>query len=344
MSSPQPVVYVFYGQDEPTLRDKLSEFCRQYSTDLSTDMNVARFDGRSARLAEIANAASTLPFLADVRLVLVEDITDSADAKETIDEIGLLIKRLPDWARLVFVETGLQATGQDSEAATRRKTGRRQLVTKLVKLVEDDPRGRALSFDAPKNVARWIVQRAGEMSIAIEHDAASLLAERIGDDLILANTEIEKLATYAGWQRAISREDVVLLTPYLPEANIFSLVDALGQRNGRTALDLLKKLLDEGDEPLRIFGMIVRQYRLLLQMREQIEMGASVSQAAHVLGLKDYPAKLIHTQAQRYSLDLLERVYRLLLETDLAIKTGIQEPSLALDVLIARLARSKATF
>ncbi|MCC6904987.1 MAG: DNA polymerase III subunit delta [Anaerolineae bacterium] len=339
MNSPIAVAYVFHGQDEPTLRERLAAFCRDYSSDLNTDMNVARLDGRSLRLADIETSAATLPFLAETRLVLIDNLTESPAIKTLLEEIKALIPRLPGWSRVVFIETNLQNQPQESQNEGRRKVSRRTAIKQLVDTIEHDPRGKVFAFEPPNNTARWVQDRAQKHGVAIDPTAAAQLANRIGENFVLADIELQKLAAYTNWARPIMVEDVDALTPYTPEANIFNMVDALGKRDGKVALNLLRQLIEEGDEPLRIFGMIIRQYRLLLQMREQLDEGSSVRQAGQTLGMKDYPAQKIGEQAKQYTLSQLDRVYHLLLETDMSIKTGQQDPAIALEMLVARLAR-----
>jgi DNA polymerase-3 subunit delta len=339
-SSPQAVAYVFHGQDEPGLKDRLAAFCGDLFADpMAADLNTTRLESETVQPGDIEAAAGTLPFMSDVRLVLVENVTDANLARDLIDRIPDLIPALPDSTRLVFVETGVQGHTQDSPAALKRKTARRAALKKLINAVENDPRGKILAFDLPRDPGRWITERAAQHRAAIEPGAARLLAERIGSDLTLADTELAKLATYTNGERPISAEDVDLLTPYSPEASIFHMVDALGQRRGKAALSLLHRLIDDGDEPLRIFGMIVRQYRLLIQMREHLDGGQPASSAPQALGVRDFVARKLAGQARQYRLDQLERIYHFLLETDLSIKTGEIEPQLALESFIARLSR-----
>ncbi|NDJ34655.1 MAG: DNA polymerase III subunit delta [Chloroflexi bacterium] len=344
MSSPEAVVYLFHGTDEPTLRDRLTAFLAEYSSSPATDMNFTRLEGRSLELSDIVNAAGTLPFLADVRVVVVDNLTESGQAKELVkDGLAALIAVLPDWARVVFVETGTGSQQGDTQGEGKRKSTRRQLVKKLVSLVERDPRGKVLSFDSPSSDsdrARWVEKRASFYEAAIDRPAAALLANRIGDELTLIDIELMKLATYVNGERAISSQDVELLTPYESEANIFNMVDALGQRNGRVALALLRQMTVEEDQPpLRVFSMMVRQYRLLLQMKEQLEQGRSPHDASKLMGIHNFVAQKLAGQSRNYSLRLLERIYEVLLETDVDIKTGRQDPQLALETLVARLAR-----
>lgn len=338
--SPAAIAYVFHGEDTPALKEHLNAFVGELLGDPTTaDLNTTRLEGETIQPGEIESAAGALPFLADVRLVLVNNLTLSGTGRDLVKSLPDLLPTLPDTARVIFVETGLKGQSQDSPAEQKRKAARRSALKKLVNAVENDPRGKVLAFDPPKDARRWITERAARYETRIEAGAVEMLAERIGDDLTLVDNELVKLLTYTNNERPISAKDVDLLTPYSPEANIFQMVDALGQRDGKTALAMLHRLLDEKEEPLRIFGMIARQFRLLIQMREHLDSGHSAGSAPQTLGIRDFIARKLASQARHYRLDQLERIYDYLLETDLDIKQGKIEATLALETLIALLAR-----
>ncbi len=350
MSSPTPVTYVFHGHDEPTLKDRLATFCAESLDPASADFNITRLEGKTVQAGEIETAAMSLPFLGAVRLVLVDNLSEATNARALIEMLPEMIPRLPDWARLIFVELNLVDHPQDSQSEHKRKVSRRQMLKRLVNVVENDPRGKVMAFNIPRNLARWLDERASHYGASIEPVAARALAERIGHDLTLVDTELAKLATYTKGERAITVDDVDLMTPFTPEANIFHMVDALGQGNGSVALGLLHQLLDSGDEPLRIFGMIVRQYRLLIQMREHLDSGGTVNSASEALGIQDFIARKLAGQARHTSLEQLERIYTYLLEVDLDIKTGkyekfgrLEPAAFALDELVARLSGRSST-
>jgi len=335
MSSPTPVAYIFYGHDEPTLKEKLDELIQKSTNPASADLNMSRLDGRTASVGEIEMAARSLPFLADVRLVLVENLTESASGRAAVEHVGGMIPTLPDSTRLIFLETG--RSEDDGDSGGKRSAGRQQALKKLINQIEADPRGVVIACEPPPDIARWLQNRAKKHSASLDGGGARLLAERIGSNLVLGDTELAKLATYAA-DRPITAEDVNLLTPYSAEANIFAMVDALGQRKGQIALTALRQLFDDGDEPLKVFGMITRQFRLLIQMREQLDAGVSANTAAQNLSLRDFIARKLAEQARLYRMDQLERILEYLLETDVAIKTGKIDGELALEQLVARLA------
>jgi DNA polymerase III subunit delta len=121
------------------------------------------------------------------------------------------------------------------------------------------------------------------------------------------------------------------------QSDIFAMVDAIGERNGQKALELLHILLEEMDF-IPLFGMVIRQFRLLIQAREILDLGGTERDLIETLGLHPFVAEKIWTQARQFDLPSLEMIYYHLLEIDLGEKTGRMPGELALDVLIARLA------
>jgi DNA polymerase-3 subunit delta len=317
----EPTFYVFQGEDELTLRERLTDLRARLGDPIIADLNTTTLDGKTVSLGQIQNAAGSAPFLSERRLVIVENLFKTANGDALLDGLLAYLPTLPDWARVIFVETPAKLPASHP----------------LIRLANEHPRGRVVNFDPPDNLERWIMKRAARYEASVEPQAAHELAERIHGDLRLADVELAKLATYVDGQRPIAPDDVALFTPYTAEANIFQMVDAFGHGDGRTAARLLHRLLDEGEEPLKIFGMIVRQYRLLILAREHLDSGLPEHQAADTLGLHSYVAQKAIEQSRAYRLDQLERVYRFLLATDLSIKTGEVDPTLALDLLASTL-------
>jgi DNA polymerase-3 subunit delta len=84
--------------------------------------------------------------------------------------------------------------------------------------------------------------------------------------------------------------------------------------------------------------MIVRQFRLLIQVQELKAQGGRPQDIAQALKLHPFPARKLYDQAARFTASQLEQVYRHLLDIDVAIKTGELDTEVALDLLIAGLA------
>jgi DNA polymerase-3 subunit delta len=337
MTRPKPTFYVLHGEDEFTRSETLADFKRRLGPPGTGDLNTTVLDGRKLTLGELHHACDAVPFLADRRLVIVEGLLSRltprkgqtlSDAKrKLLDDLAAYLTHLPPTTRLVLVE--------DHPLPPKHP---------ILKLAKQEHRGYVKQFDHPdaKALPGWIRKRVQKRGGRIEPRAAHRLAAVVGADLRLLDQEIVKLVTYSGGERAISPSDVETLVPYSQDAVIFDLVDALGRRDGSTAAKTLHRLIVEGEHPLGLLGMIVRQFRLLIQVKTLKVQGTPSRDVAKTLGIHPFPARKLHHQATHFTPAQLEKIYRYLSDTDLDIKTGKIDAEVALDLLVAGLAGTES--
>jgi DNA polymerase-3 subunit delta len=194
-------------------------------------------------------------------------------------------------------------------------------------------------YNLPKRweMPRWIESEAKKQGGRIEPDAAVLLSERVGEDTRIAAQELTKLLAYANFERPISVLDVERVSILSAQGSVFELVDALGQRDGKKAQHTLHQLLEDEDA-LEFWGMVIRQFRLLIQTRELLDENSSVQEIQKSLGLHEFVAQKVTNQAKRFSMPVLEAIYHKLLEIDEGVKTSQVPLNVALDTFIIELA------
>lgn len=317
--------FIFHGKDEFTQAETLSQLKSGLGDPAMVDLNTTLFDGRTLRLWELMQVCDTIPFLAEKRLVIVEGLLEHLGGKGREKERDALLEylpQLPPTTRLALVE---------------RKTLSSK--NRFIKLAQSSSMGYEKSFQVPQwgGLERWIVKRVEDHGGAIHPHAATLLATDVGEDLRLLEMEITKLLTFCNFSRPIQPADVELLTPCAAQADIFALVDAIGQRRGQAAATLLRRKLEAGDEPLYLLAMIVRQIRLLIQVKEKSEQGYRSDEIARQAKIHPYVTGKLVRQTQNFGLTRLEAIHRQLLDIDVAIKTGRIDPAVALDLLVVEL-------
>ncbi len=191
-------------------------------------------------------------------------------------------------------------------------------------------------------LAGWIRDRAELYGANLEPRATAAMAELIGGDLWTIDSELRKLATYAGGG-AVSEDIVRDLVSQVREANAFALADAIVEGRAEDAIKLFQQRLADGDAPLRLLALIARQYRLLIQAKELQTQNVKPPEIGKRLGLHNFVAQRVLRQAPPYSIEELRAAYARLLEADLSIKRGIYSDETALELLIFELATSLAT-
>ena len=331
--SATPTFYILHGDDSISRDAALTKMRDAMGED--GDLNRSEFDGTQTSAAEALAAVKSLPFLAEKRLVIVKGLiryvtrkgagqAGKAAADRLIDELP----RLPTFARLVLVENELLSDKN-----------------RLLKAAQAMENGFIKAFKKPQNLASWIRQRAQqEYDAEISAGAASAIATLVNDDVLRADNELHKLVCYVDGERAIGEDDVAALTPYVPEANVFEMVDALATGNGSRALELIHQTLHQnpGDAGFGLFGMIVRQFRLLSMTRDHLDRGggAGGQAIAQAIGAHPFVAGKLATQARRFSVLQLDAILKRLQRYDQDMKTGRIEPRLALELLVTSLARA----
>ncbi|RME49411.1 MAG: DNA polymerase III subunit delta [Chloroflexi bacterium] len=322
--------YIFHGDDEFTRSEAVAELKAKLGDPAVADINTTVLDGRNVTLSELIHACDSIPFMGNRRLVIVENMLQRFDPRkggrsetddQLLDALKSYLPQLPESTRLVFVESK-SLHGNNP----------------ILKLAQRDDQAYVREFEVPRHgaVGRWITRRVKEKGGTIQSGAVMLLTLYGGEDLRLLDQEIEKLLTFAG-DRAITEADVRRLVPAAVESNIFAMVDALGQRDRRQAVTRLHELLEAGESPIYLLFMITRQFRILTQVKELAGQGLQLPAIQSRLGLHRYVVEKALGQARNFSLGQLNVIYRKILETDEAIKTGQLEPELALDMLVAEL-------
>lgn len=313
--------YIFHGDDDYSRQETLNDLLAKMGDQAMLSLNTSRFEG-TIPFADLRQACDSIPFLAKWRVVLVKNGLSTHSAKEFQEALLAYLPHLPETTRLIFLESGALPAGN-----------------KILKFAEQNKTGYVRAFTRPEgsNLEKWIRQRVEQQGNQISPRAIHLLVVNIGNDLAILNSEIEKLALYCGPGQTIEAETVNLLCPYVAEASIFDLVDALGGRNSRKAAGLLYQKLTDGTDPFYLFAMFIRQFRLLIQVKALAEVGEKPPAISKTVGIHSFVAGKLFQQAQSFSLPQLEQIYRHLLEIDIGIKTGRSEIITALNLFLAAL-------
>ncbi len=317
-------VIFLYGNDEFAIARHLAELLSRFSDPSLASMNVARLEARTMSEDELNNAVATAPFLAERRLVLLANPSSRYNTPGARKKLLEFLAQVPSTTQLVIHEAL-----EPKEAAGHW----------LVRWAEKNGRAQACMRPRPREMSGWIVNEARRQGGAIEPQAAVRLAEMLGTDTRQAAQEVTKLLTYVNWARPIAVADVERLGLFAAEPDIFDMVDALATGDGHAAQELLHRLL-EGRDPLSVWGMVVRQFRLLLQAREVMDHRGDARQVEQRLGVHPFVAQKAFAQAQRFALDELEKIYHRLLEIEVAVKTSQVTLDLALEMLVVELGLS----
>jgi DNA polymerase-3 subunit delta len=319
-------LYFFFGNDEFAITRKLKEFESDFTNPTSADMNTARLDARLTDENDLNNAVNAMPFLAKRRLVLLANPSSKYNNPSARKKFLEFIEKSPETTRVVMYES---VEPRDVE-----KHWLSKWAVKNEKLIQT----KAFMLPRLKEMTGWIVNETKNQGGQIEPRAAEMLKDMVGVDTRQAGMEISKLLAYVNWARQIKVEDVEAVCIVTSQQSVFDFVDALANGNGKSAQHLLHRLLETEDE-FSLWGMVVRQFRLLIQAREILDGRGTQNDVARALGVHPFVAEKTTQQAARFSIESLENIYHRLLKIDEGVKTSQVTLDLALDTLVVELIR-----
>lgn len=343
MSETSPVVYLLHGDDEYNIAQEVAKLEAKLGDDALREANTTSLDGRSFNLDDLVTVVSPMPFMTDRRLVILSHPLARLESKEkkarffnkqklTKDREKIIenFEKVPLTTALVLVEHKLLTSDWEREKGKLHWLERWAGSNRERVYLKAFPLG---------NMEGWIKNRAAQEGGQFTHEAAGRLAELVGDNTRLADQETRKLLDYADYKRPVGVEDVDLLTPDSSQADIFAMVDALGMRNGEEASENLQRLLEQQEHGY-IFAMVIRQFRLLLLVREILDGGGGGDELAaklRFLNVKKWMSKKLIPQAKRFSLPVLEEIFHRLLNLDEEVKSGLIPVDLALQIFVSEL-------
>ena len=332
MAESTPVIYFLHGEDEYAIAQTLTDLEKRLGDQATAEMNTSRLDGATYDLDKLLSVASAMPFLAKRRLVILSDLLGRLNNPPAQKKFQEQLAKIPATTALILVENRKLISDKD------RREGKKHWLERWAE--SQGERALVKYYPLPKGpeLTGRIQEMARKAGGQIDPEAANLLADLVDGDLRLAFQEVQKLLAYVNYSRAVEPDDVQMVTADVGQGDVFVLVDAMGNRDGKKAQNMLHRLLEYQDY-FAIFGMVVRQFRFLILAREILDGGGSKDEI--VRGLKLYSnawlADRLMLQARRFTAADLAGIYRRLLEVDQAVKTSQMPGDLALEMLVASL-------
>ena len=321
-----PNIFILYGNDEFAITRRLKDFESDFTDPTTAGMNTAHLEARSMSEDEFNNAINAMPFLAPKRLVILSNPSSKYNNPAVRKKFEEYISKAPSSVKLVIYEL------------IEPKETEKHWLIKWAAKNESLVKTQAFMLPKQRDMAGWIVNEVKRQDVKIDPPAAAKLAEMVGVDTRQAGMEISKLLAYVNWARPVQGSDVEAVCIVTSQQSVFDFVDALSQGNGKVAQRLLHRLL-ENEEAFSLWGMVVRQFRLILQAREILDGRGNKDDVARGLGVHPFVAEKTSGQAGRFSIEALENIYRRLLGIDERVKTSQITLDLALDTLIVELTK-----
>lgn len=308
-------IYFFWGEDDFQLTQAITTLRDQALDPTWASFNYDKLPGEEAEAPITAlNQAMTSPFGAGKRFVWLADTTLGQRCSDaTLAEFSRTLPQLPDTSVLVM--------------SSRQKPDGRAKFTKLLQ-----KHGKIQEFGTippwkTDQILKTVEMTAKGQGLSLTSEAATLLAEAVGNQTRQLNLELEKLSLYWGDRRdPIDAPTISLLVTVSTQSSL-KLAAAMRQGNTVEALGFLANLLNRNEPALRIVSTLVGQFRTWLWVKIMMTSGERDIQVIAKAADVSNPKRIYFLQKEVAPLALssLRQTLVCLLRLESALKIGQDE-------------------
>ncbi|MFN7160116.1 MAG: DNA polymerase III subunit delta [Candidatus Gracilibacteria bacterium] len=305
-------ILFFTGDNLPAISDALHKEKLKF-IETCGDLNINEFHvDEIGDAGELKSSLYAMPFLSDKRLVIIKGFPfssefveqhkkDSAEKKKKFDHIEETILQaftdLPEQTMLVL--------------SSPRPDGRRKASKETLKIAK------VLSF----SVADLVPLMEERFKDVFTKQQLTYIFQRVGENPHVYISSLEKLALYSE-THPLTKEVMFRLVPASIEEEVFSFIEVLFSKRRQEALKIFEQLIVQGENILKLLGLIVWQLEQVFFVKELMERRIQRQEILDITGIKPFSYQKVLPLAQKVSLKDIAKLYESLVHFDRKLKNG----------------------
>ena len=137
--------------------------------------------------------------------------------------------------------------------------------------------------------------------------------------------------------KTITIDDINTISIKEFDENIFSLINAINDKNIKKAFEIYNDLIERGEEMLKIVISVTDHFRLLYTVKVLVNDKKSSDTITSMLGIHPYRVKLAIENSYKFSFEELKKYLKQLGNIDINIKTGVSANDYGFDLFLLNL-------
>lgn len=317
--------YIICGE-EAYLRDHYAALLTKKLIDgPAGEFNFHRLNAETCTPQALQDAIDAMPMMAERTLVRVDDVDLFKQPEAQRAQYTEILCDIPDYCCVLFVYDTVEFKVNNTMKSLASAVKTHAQILEFGKRPERD-------------LCDWIARHFRAHNKSITYELCQYLIFRTDGLMTTLAGEIDKIAAYQEGDSITRGAIDAVVIPAL-SAQTFDISDAVVRKDFETALFKLQELYAMQTDPIAVLGAIGAQLRRLFYARVILSAGGGQKELMELTGLKSYPAGLTMTAARRVSDRFCQQAVELVLQTDVAIKTGTDDPERLLELLLVSLAR-----
>ena len=351
------MIIFLYGQDDFRSQQKLKEIETKFIKEVDNSANsLTKIDGQVSDIKKISDTLSARSLLTNRRMIIIENIFLNKGKTIFTEILDYLKKIKADSEKdiiIVIRETSIKTGKTGKQAVTVNSIGKEKPLLKkpqsLFAYLNKQKFSQEFKTLANTELINWIKKQVASQGANISNQTAQTLISLIGNNLWQINNELNKLVNYKiglepimipggnSINKNIEVADIEKLTKGKFDENIFALTDAISNKNKTLAIKLLDEQYAAGLTDSYLLSMFIRQFKILLQIRQALDSGLTSRKITSELKLHPFVIQKGISQVRNFNLLRLKNILTKLVTIDSNIKNGRSNGKTMLNLLIAKI-------
>jgi len=295
-------VYFFYGGEEFFKDEAVSIIEKKVVEPATRDFNYNLYHLPETDIATVIYTANSLPFMTGKRLVIVRNFGKLPASQDELFESYI---DNPSRSTCVVLVGG-------------EKNPKRKIFDKL------EQKSVSVNFYNlfGEEVVGYVIDMVSKEGKSISSDAAELLYEMTGRNMLEIKHETDKLLLYAGAGGEITAADVERCCGHFRENTGYDLVPLITCGETKKAAGMLHKMFEDGEDELKILSAIAEKFKQFHRFHGFIGRGENEYAAMAQAGVRFYKDAFLN-DARRLSVGQTKTGLRLILAAELRMKSGL---------------------
>lgn len=311
-------IYLFYGEEQLIINNKISHLIHDIQT---TEHNISTYDLEEFSLLDAIQDASMAPFLAEDKVIIIKNPHFLSSDKENENERVSFLR---------YIDNPNDSTILIIDAFGIKLDKKKEIVKVLLKKAEVSETSALTEVE----MKGWLIRQLSKENISIKEDAIRLFFNLVGNNLLMAKNEIDKLINYVGSGSTVTTQIINDSVVKELEKDVFSLSNTIIASDKQKAINTYQRLINDGNNPNYLFSLISKSIRELLVVQAMLSEGYKQADIAQVLGFSSGRAYYAVKNAKGIEYEIVQKYVKRLGSLDYKIKSGQIDVQTGLDFLI----------
>ena len=314
-------LYLFIGTEQVIKKNKIDRILDNVNTE---ETDIIYYDLEITPIQDVIVDCMTIPFLKKSKVIICKNPIFFTNIKTSIKhDTKVLIKYLerPSDETVLIIDAVGMNIDKNSEIFKMFQKYAYIIDVKNLEQIE---------------IKAWIKRNIESKGSTIQDEALNLLVEYIGDDLLRAENEVDKLTNLRMGER-ITEKDIREIVIKNYENDVYALAKALINKNNRKAIELYESLKKNVGNSTYLFSIISKSFVDIYAVKKLLIEGYGQNDISTIMGIKTGRAYYLIKDANDFSLEVLERYIFDMANIEYQIKNGMIDKNYGLDVLILKM-------